>query len=165
MPVLRSILDTIGGTPLIALRRLPPAGAGPVVVKWEAANPSGSVKIRPALHIVDRAAELGLLAPGAAIIESTSGNFGVALAMIGAVRGYRVIVVTDPKLPPPFLAAMRAYGAELVMVDQPDASGGYFRTRLATADRLAREIPGSFRPDQHFHLHLHPNWVFQLLIF
>lgn len=151
MPVAHSILDTIGNTPLLELRRMPPAGSR-VVVKWEAANPSGSVKIRPALHIVDRAEELGLLRPGSTIIESTSGNFGVALAMIGAVRGYRVVIVTDPKLPPQFVAAMRAYGAEMVLVDQPDSSGGYFRSRLAAADRLAREIPGSFRPDQHFSL-------------
>jgi cystathionine beta-synthase/cysteine synthase A len=148
MPVAHSILDTIGNTPLLELRRMPPPGCR-VVVKWEAANPSGSVKIRPALHIVDRAEELGLLRPGSTIIESTSGNFGVALAVIGAVRGYRVVIVTDPKLPPQFVAAMRAYGAEMVLVDQPD---GYFRSRLAAADRLAREIPGSFRPDQHFSL-------------
>lgn len=146
------LLDSIGDTPLLRLNRFFPRAGTPLLAKWEAMNPGGSVKDRPARHIVLTAEERGLLRPGGTIVEATSGNFGVALAMIGAARGYRVVIVIDPKLPPAYRRIMRAYGAELVEVTTPDESGGYFKPRLDTANRLAAEIPGAFRPDQHFSL-------------
>jgi cystathionine beta-synthase/cysteine synthase A len=146
------LIESIGDTPLLRLNRFVPRVGVRLLAKWEALNPGGSVKDRPARHIVGVAEERGLLQPGGTIVEATSGNFGVALAMVGAARGYRVVIVIDPKLPQPYRRTMLAYGAELVEVTGKDESGGYFRTRLDTANRLAGEIPGAFRPDQHFSL-------------
>lgn len=147
-----NVLDAIGKTPLIRFGRLVPSGCAAVFAKWEALNPGGSVKDRPARYLIGEARRIGLLKPHGVIIEATSGNFGIALAMIGAVLGHRVIIVVDPKLPPGHRKVMEAYGAELVEVTQPDESGGYFRPRLETANRLALEIDDAFRPDQHFSL-------------
>ncbi|WP_406269477.1 cysteine synthase family protein [Streptomyces sp. NBC_00191] len=149
---LMNVLDAIGETPLVRFDRLAPPGSATLYAKWEALNPGGSVKDRPARHLVQEAKRLGLLKPHGVIVEATSGNFGIALAMIGAVLGHRVVVVVDPKLPPAHRRVMEAYGAELVEVTQPDESGGYFRPRMETANRLAMEIDGAFRPDQHFSL-------------
>ncbi len=147
-----TILSSIGATPLVPLERLVPAGQATVLAKWEGLNPGGSIKDRPAYHLISEAKRLGLLKPHGVIIESTSGNFGIALAMIGAVMGHRVIIVADPKLPPAHRRVMTAYGAELVDVTEPDESGGYFKPRLETANRLALEVDAAFRPDQHFSL-------------
>ncbi len=144
--------DTIGGTPLVRLDRFLDRRGEPILAKWEAVNPGGSIKDRPAAHIVRAAENAGLLRPGGTIVEATSGNFGVALAMIGAARGYRVIIVIDPKLPFAHRKSMAAYGAEIVEVTEPDASGGYFQPRLETANRIAAALPDAFRPDQHFSL-------------
>jgi cysteine synthase len=146
------VLDAVGATPVVRLDRLAGHSPAELYAKWEGLNPGGSVKDRPARFIIRHARRLGLLGPGGVIIESTSGNFGVALAMIGAVDGYRVIIVVDPKVPPAHRRVMEAYGAEVVEVSEPDESGGYFKPRLELANRLAREIDGAFRPDQHFSL-------------
>ncbi|MFI1221122.1 MULTISPECIES: PLP-dependent cysteine synthase family protein [unclassified Streptomyces] len=146
------MLDAIGDTPLVQFDRLALPDSAALYAKWEALNPGGSVKDRPARHLVMEAKRLGLLKPQGVIVEATSGNFGIALAMVGAVLGHRVVVVVDPKVPPAHKQVMQAYGAELVEVTEPDESGGYFRTRMETANRLAVEIDGAFRPDQHFSL-------------
>jgi len=146
------VLDAVGATPVVRLDRLAGHSPAELYAKWEGLNPGGSVKDRPARFIVSQARRLGLLGPGGVIIESTSGNFGVSLAMIGAVAGYRVIIVVDPKVPPAHRRVMEAYGAEVVEVSEPDESGGYFKPRLEVANRLASEIDGAFRPDQHFSL-------------
>jgi cystathionine beta-synthase/cysteine synthase A len=145
-------LETIVGTPVFRLHNLTTPAAGQIAVKLESANPGGSLKDRAAWHIVRSAEQAGLLAPRATIIESSSGNFGVALAMIGAVRGYRVIAVVDPKITPTNRALLEAYGAEVIVVHEQDDSGAYHKTRIALANRLQTEIPGSFRPDQCFNL-------------
>lgn len=147
-----NVLDAIGDTPLIRFDGLAQPGSAALYAKWEALNPGGSVKDRPARHLIREARRLGLLKPHGVIVEATSGNFGIALAMVGAVLGHRVVVVVDPKLPPAHRRVMEAYGAELVEVTEPDESGGYFRPRMETANRLAMEIDGAFRPDQHFSL-------------
>ena len=137
---------------MLRLERLVPSGGAKLFAKWEGLNPGGSVKDRPAYFLIREAKRLGLLKPDGVIIESTSGNFGIALAMIGAAMGHRVIIVIDPKLPPAHRRVMAAYGAELVEVTTPDDSGGYFKPRLETANKLAQEIDNAFRPDQHFSL-------------
>ncbi|MGK5730420.1 PLP-dependent cysteine synthase family protein [Streptomyces sp. URMC 124] len=147
-----TVLDAVGSTPLVRLEKLAPAGSAALFAKWEALNPGGSVKDRAAKFLIEEALRQGLLRPDGVIIEATSGNFGIALAMIGAVLGHRVIIVVDPKLPPAHRRVMEAYGAEIVVVTEPDESGGYFRPRLETANRLAVEIEHAFRPDQHFSL-------------
>lgn len=144
------LLDVIGCTPVVRLRNLTTRGEAQLTVKLEGANPAGSLKDRPAWYIIEHAERTGRLSAGGTIIESSSGNFSIALAMIGASRGYRVIAIVDPKLTPTNRGLLEAYGAEIVVVDELDDSGSYHKTRIALADRLQREIPGSFRPDQCF---------------
>jgi cystathionine beta-synthase/cysteine synthase A len=145
------ILDLIGNTPLVEfvnVNRTPVR----VLHKLEKFNAGGSVKDRPARFIIDDAVRNGGLRPGGTIIESSSGNFGISLAMIGAVHGYRVIVVVDPKITPMNKALLTAYGAELVVVEQLDDTGTYQKTRLAKVKELQRTIPGSFVPNQGFNM-------------
>lgn len=94
----------------------------------------------------------GLLKPGGTIIESSSGNFGISLAMIGAAKGYRVIILVDPKTTATNLALLKCFGAEVVVVTEQDDSGSYHKTRISLANKLADEIPDAFRPDQCFNL-------------
>jgi cystathionine beta-synthase/cysteine synthase A len=147
-----TVLDTVGETPMFGVRRVTASGDAQLLLKWERSNPGGSIKDRPARHIVDVAERLGLLRPGGTVIESSSGNFGISLAMIGAVRGYRVIILIDPKTTPANRRVLAAFGAETVVVTEQDDTGSYHKTRISLANRLAREIPGAFRPDQCFSL-------------
>ncbi|GAA4598138.1 cystathionine beta-synthase/cysteine synthase A [Actinoplanes octamycinicus] len=147
-----TVLDAIGATPLFGVRRITGPGDAELLLKWERTNPGGSVKDRPARHIVDVAERLGRLRPGGTIIESSSGNFGISLAMIGAARGYRVIILIDPKTTPANRRVLEAFGADIITVTEQDDTGSYHKTRIALANDLARRIPGSFRPDQCFSL-------------
>ncbi|MEX0754783.1 MAG: cysteine synthase family protein [Actinomycetota bacterium] len=143
-----SVLDVVGHTPLVRLRRLPdPAGAD-VFVKLEGFNPSGSVKDRSALGMIDAAEAAGSLAPGMTVIESSSGNLGVAIAQIGAVRGYRVIIVADRKASPAQVALMTAYGAEVDLV-QGDPPEGLQQARWHRVRELAAIHAPAFIPDQY----------------
>ena len=147
-----TIVDTIGQTPLVRLQRLTDSGEAIVALKCERTNPGGSIKDRPARFIVETAEQHGWLVPGGTIIESSSGNFGISLAMLGAAKGYRVIILVDPKITPTNLALLEAYGAEVEVVTMQDDSGSYHKTRIARANELARQIPKAFRPDQCFNL-------------
>ncbi|WP_394824379.1 PLP-dependent cysteine synthase family protein [Pendulispora albinea] len=150
IPSIPHLLESVGHTPLVRLENLTTRSEGRLLAKLESANPGGSLKDRAAWHIIRDAEARGLLRRGATIIESSSGNFGIALAMIGAARGYRVIAIVDPKITPTNLALFAAFGAEVVVIEEKDDSGSYHKTRIAYANRLHREIPGSFRPDQCF---------------
>ncbi|WKX25618.1 cysteine synthase CysM [Tatumella ptyseos] len=110
--------STIGNTPLVKLQRLPSAGAGEVWVKLEGNNPAGSVKDRAAWSMVRKAEQRGLIKPGDTLIEATSGNTGIALAMICAVLGYKLKLLMPDNMSTERQAAMQAYGAELILVDQ-----------------------------------------------
>lgn len=145
-----TILDTIGQTPLIALCHMNDRREAQVLLKYERYNPGGSVKDRAALYLVETAERKGWLRPGGTLIESSSGNFGISLAMIGAAKGYRVIVLVDPKTTSTNLALMKGFGAEVIVVTEQDDSGSYHKTRIALANKLAGEIPGAYRPDQCF---------------
>ena len=147
-----TILGTVGSTPCVRLVHLPHKGSAELWLKLERSNPAGSVKDRSALHLVECAEREGLLRPGGTIIESSSGNFGISLAMIGAAKGYRVIVLVDPKTTQANLAVLRAYGAKVIVVDEQDDMGAYHKTRISKANALHREIPNSFRPDQCFNV-------------
>jgi cystathionine beta-synthase len=119
-----------------------------VVAKLEAMNPGGSVKDRIALPMIEAAEHAGLLKPGGTIVEPTSGNTGVGLAMAAAARGYRCVFVMADKQSEEKRALLRAYGAELVICPtdvDPDDERSYYRV----SDRLAREIPGAWKPDQY----------------
>jgi cystathionine beta-synthase/cysteine synthase A len=140
----------VGNTPLIQLQNLVGRNEANIILKMEKNNPAGSIKDRPALFIIEEAERRGLLKPHGTIIESSSGNFGISLAMIGAAKGYRVIILVDPKTTPVNLAILKAYGAEVIVVTEQDDSGSYHKTRISLANKLHREIPNSFRPDQCF---------------
>ena len=138
----------IGGTPLVALDRLAAGIAPRLVAKLEHVNPGGSVKDRIAMPMIEAAERAGLLKPGGVIVEPTSGNTGVGLAMAAAVRGYRCIFVMADKQSPEKQALLRAYGAEVVLCPTdvaPDDERSYYRV----SDRIARETPGAWKPDQY----------------
>lgn len=109
--------DLIGNTPLLALRRINPHPAVTLLVKLEGNNPAGSVKDRPALNLIKSAEASGRLLPGARLIEATSGNTGIALAMVAAARGYRMRLIMPRTMSQERRDAMQAYGAELVLVE------------------------------------------------
>lgn len=143
-----NILKAIGHTPLIRLNGLN-SGPATIFVKLEGSNPGGSAKDRSALAMVEAAERQGILKPGNRIIESTSGNLGVALAMIGAVKGYRVTCVVDPKITDANQSMIEAFGGEIVMVDEVDDTGGYLKSRLKRVQRLLKSEPNSFWPNQY----------------
>lgn len=140
--VITSVLDLVGETPLVALRRIPTAGT--VLVKVESQNPSGSVKDRPALAMVELAEREGLLRDGSVIVEATSGNTGIALAMIAAVRGYRCILVMPEDMSVSRRRILRAYGAEVVITAADEGMAG----AVQEAERIVRLTPGAFMPRQ-----------------
>ncbi|MFZ5562267.1 MAG: cysteine synthase CysM [Pseudomonadota bacterium] len=121
MPVYPTIADTVGHTPLVRLQRLPGATSNTVLVKLEGNNPAGSVKDRPALAMIAEAEARGDIRPGDTLIEATSGNTGIALAMAAAIRGYRMTLIMPDNQSQERRDAMAAYGAELISV--PPAAG------------------------------------------
>jgi cystathionine beta-synthase/cysteine synthase A len=147
--IYENVLETLGDTPVVRLRRLLPQPQDRIYVKLEGTNPSGSIKDRAALHMVEEAERDGRLAPGSTIIESTSGNLGKSLALIGAVKGYRVILVVDPKTPQSVLSYATSFGAELDMVDRPDDNGSYQAARIRRVGELLLRHPGAHSLDQY----------------
>ncbi len=146
--ILPDVTAAIGRTPLVALDRLARGLRPRLVAKLEALNPGGSVKDRIAIPMIEAAERAGLLKPGGTIVEPTSGNTGVGLAMAAAVRGYRCIFVMADKQSEEKRALLRAYGAEVVVCPtdvDPDDERSYYQV----SDRLAREIPGAWKPDQY----------------
>jgi cystathionine beta-synthase len=147
MDIQEDIVAAIGGTPLVRLSRLHPPGN--LLAKIEYMNPGGSVKERIAATMIEQAERDGLLRPGGTIIEPTSGNTGVGLALVGAVRGYRVICTVPDKVSKEKQDLLRAYGVEVVQTPTehgPDHPNSYYEV----ANRLAEEIEGSFQPNQYF---------------
>jgi cysteine synthase B len=114
----KTIEDTVGNTPLVRLKRMPGATSNTVLVKLEGNNPAGSVKDRPALSMIERAEARGEIKPGDTLIEATSGNTGIALAMAAAMRGYRMILIMPEHLSIERRQTMRAFGAELKLVSK-----------------------------------------------
>lgn len=146
MQVHDDILELIGGTPLVRLSRLHPPGN--LLAKLEHLNPGGSIKERIAVTMIDAAEADGSLAPGGTIVEPTSGNTGVGLAMVGAIRGYRVICTVPDKVSLEKQDLLRAYGVEVVVAPTelgPEDPESYY----GVADKLAGQIEGAFRPDQY----------------
>jgi cystathionine beta-synthase len=142
------VTAAIGQTPLVALDRLGADVRPRIVGKLEHMNPGGSVKDRIALPMIEAAERAGILKPGGVIVEPTSGNTGVGLAMAAAVKGYRCIFVMADKQSEEKRALLRAYGAEVVVCPTdvpPDDERSYYRV----SDRLARETPGAWKPDQY----------------
>ncbi len=153
MQVHDSLIDLVGNTPLVRLRKvtrtLPGAGAGPTVLaKVEYFNPGGSVKDRIALRMVEAAEKSGELQPGGTIVEPTSGNTGVGLAIVAQEKGYRCLFVCPDKVGQDKISVLRAYGAEVVVCPttvSPDHPDSYY----SVSDRLATETPGGWKPNQY----------------
>ncbi len=124
MPEYPTIEACIGNTPLVRLQRLPGQTSNTILAKLEGNNPAGSVKDRPALSMIARAEERGEIAPGDTLIEATSGNTGIALAMASAIRGYRLILIMPSHMSVERKQAMSAYGAQLVEVSQKEGMEG-----------------------------------------
>ena len=143
-----SVLDLIGKTPMVKLPRIGKDTACSIVAKLETTNPGGSSKDRPAVTMIDEAEEAGLLLPGGTIIEPTSGNTGVGLAIVAAQRGYKCIFVMTDKVSSEKVALLEAYGAEVVVCPvavAPEDPRSYY----STAERLVTEIPNAYRPNQY----------------
>jgi len=119
-----TIEDFIGETPLVRLQRLPGETTNTILVKLEGNNPAGSVKDRPAISMIQRAEARGDIRPGDTLIEATSGNTGIALAMAAAIKGYRMVLIMPAHMSDERKAAMAAYGAELIMVTQQEGMEG-----------------------------------------
>jgi cystathionine beta-synthase len=146
--ILPDATAAVGATPLVALDRLAQGLRSRLVAKLEHMNPGGSVKDRIALPMIEAAEREGLLRPGGVIVEPTSGNTGVGLAMAAAIKGYRCIFVMADKQSEEKRALLRAYGAEVIVCPtdvDPDDERSYYRV----SDRLARETPGAWKPDQY----------------
>jgi len=146
--VANSLLDLIGETPLVRFNNLKIPDGVDLLVKLESFNPGGSSKDRPALTMIDAAERDGLLKPGGVIVEPTSGNTGVGLAIVAAQRGYRCIFVMSDKMAAEKVRLLEAYGAEVVVCPTavaPEDPSSYY----STAERLTKETPGAFRPDQY----------------
>src|SRR5262245_57347242 len=143
-----SLIEVIGRTPLVRLNRVTDGLTATVAAKLEMLNPGGSVKDRPALAMVTQAEREGLLRPGGTIVEPTSGNTGVGLAIVAAQRGYGCIFVVTDKVAPEKIRLLEAYGAEVVVCPvavEPDDPRSYY----SVSERLVRETPGAFRPNQY----------------
>lgn len=148
MEVVDSLLDLVGETPLVRLDRIGRDLPCQLLAKVEFLNPGGSVKDRPALAMIEDAERRGLLGPGSTIVEGTSGNTGIGLAIVAARRRYRCIFVMPDKMAPEKIALLRAYGAEVIVCPTavaPDHPDSYY----SVTARLASEIPGAFHPNQY----------------
>jgi 2,3-diaminopropionate biosynthesis protein SbnA len=146
--IFENITHTIGRTPVVRIGSFGATGHE-IYLKLEGLNPGSSIKDRSALGLILDAERKGLLKPGGTIIESTSGNLGKSLAIIGSARGYRVLLVMDPKVSTSVVAFCRAFGASIAMVERPDETGGYQRPRIARVKQLLAEIPGAYWPNQY----------------
>jgi cysteine synthase B len=133
-----TIESCIGETPLVRLQRMPGDTTNNVLVKLEGNNPAGSVKDRPAMSMIARAEARGDIKPGDTLIEATSGNTGIALAMAAAIKGYRMVLIMPAHMSDERKAAMAAYGAELIMVTQEESMEG----ARDLADKMQREGKG-----------------------
>ncbi len=139
-----NILETIGKTPLVRLNRLTGNSKATVVVKLESRNPGGSVKDRICLSMISEAEKQGIVKAGTVIIEPTSGNTGIGLAMVAAVKGYRIILTMPETMSVERRTLLRAYGAELVLTPGSEGMGG----AIKKAEDLAAQTPNSFVPQQ-----------------
>lgn len=149
-----TIADFIGNTPLVRLQRLPGETSNTLLVKLEGNNPAGSVKDRPALSMIAHAERRGEIHPGDTLIEATSGNTGIALAMVAAIKGYRMILIMPDNLSVERRAAMYAYGAELILVTQEQGMEGARDLALAMQARGEGTVLNQFanpdNPSAHY---------------
>ncbi len=142
--IVGSVLDLIGNTPLVRLTRVTPPGAAEVLGKLESFNPGGSVKDRIALSMIEAAEERQLLKPGSTVVEPTSGNTGIGLAMVAAVKGYRVVLVMPDDMTLERAFVLRCLGAELLLTPAAEGMAGAVRA----AQQFVKKTRGAFMPQQ-----------------
>jgi cystathionine beta-synthase len=147
----KSVLEAVGRTPLVRLNRVPKELQAEIYVKADFLNPGGSVKDRVAISMIDEAERKGLLKPGGTIIEGTSGNTGVGLALVAAVRGYKVVFTITDKQSREKIDLLKAFGAEVIVCPtavEPEDPRSYY----SVAKKLSREIPNAYYPNQYENL-------------
>lgn len=144
-----NILDCIGKTPLIRLSRMFTDQSITVVAKMELLNPGGSIKDRPALYMLQEGLKSGLIHKDSHIVESSSGNLAIALAMACKIYGLKFTAVIDPKIASANLQMLKLYKANIEMVSEKDQNGGYLKTRIDTVQRLCRQLPNAVWINQY----------------
>src|SRR5918911_1043297 len=143
-----TVLDLVGNTPIVRLDAIGRGVEPRLIAKLEYLNPGGSVKDRIGLAMIEKAEQEGKLKPGGTIVEPTSGNTGVGLAIAAAQKGYRCIFVMPDKMSQEKISMLRGYGAQVVITPtavEPDSPESYY----SVSSRIAEEIPGGFKPDQY----------------
>ena len=146
--VYNSILEAIGNTPMIRLSRMPEEGSAEVLVKMEGLNVGGSIKTRTALNMIEQAEKQGLIHPDTIIVEPTSGNQGIGLALVGAVKGYKTIIIMPDSVSEERRKLVRHYGAEVILIHDAGDIGACIDECLQTALRMRDENPKVFVPQQ-----------------
>ena len=143
-----NILEAIGHTPLIRLNHLTGPEDAQILVKYEAVNIGGSIKTRTAFNMVSEAEKKGLIGPDTLIVEPTSGNQGIGIALVGAVRGYRVCIIMPDSVSEERRKLVTQYGAEVVLIHDDGDIGACIEECMNTAMRMAKENPNVFIPQQ-----------------
>src|SRR5512138_454611 len=144
MKIVNNVTDLVGNTPLVRLHRVTAGAKAEVVAKLEFYNPAHSVKDRIGVAMIDAAEKAGLIKPDTIIVEPTSGNTGIALAMVAAARGYKIVLTMPETMSKERRALLRAYGAELILTPGPEGMGG----AIKKAEELAASDPRYFLPQQ-----------------
>ncbi len=154
MELLPTVESLVGHTPLVRLQRMNPNPANQVLVKLEGNNPAGSVKDRPALNMIQQAERRGEIKPGDTLIEATSGNTGIALAMAAAIKGYKMILIMPDNMTEERCASMRAYGAQLIQVTRQQGMEGArdLALKMQTEDkgRVLNQFSNHDNPESHY---------------
>lgn len=147
--IFENIAACIGNTPIVELKHNFISPNKKLYLKLEAFNPTFSIKDRTALGLVKFGFSSGKLKTGGTLIESTSGNLGKSFAMLGAVFKFKVIIIVDPKISTSMIKIYKAYGAEVIMIDNSDKNGGYQKARLQKVKNLLKQNPDAFWPNQY----------------
>ena len=146
--VYQNILEALGNTPVIQLQHMTGPDDARVLVKYEGINIGGSIKTRTALNMIEAAEARGDLRPDSVIVEPTSGNQGIGLALVGAVKGYRVIIIMPDSVSEERRLLIAQYGAELVLIHDAGNIGKCIEECIALAEKMAAEDPKVFMPNQ-----------------
>ncbi len=146
--IYKNVLEAVGETPLIRLNRLPKSGSAEILVKFEALNVGGSIKTRTALNMIEQAERAGRIHPGTVIVEPTSGNQGIGLALVGAVKGYRTVIIMPDSVSEERWKLVRHYGAEVILIHDDGDIGACIEECLRTAQKMKAEDPNVFVPQQ-----------------